>query len=113
MATPEDQERYREELLVLIGSFEFERCSECGKDVDRHTFAPDPLGHPHQYCLDETRHAFELRFETDNAAFDDGYGGHSEISRILWAVAERNRCEDVDGRIRDINGNVIGEWRNT
>lgn len=43
--------KYREELLVLVESFEFEMCGECGGDVNEHIFAPDILGLPHAYCV--------------------------------------------------------------
>jgi hypothetical protein len=42
---------YREDLIQMIGSFEFSLCEDCGHDIDHHTFAPDPLGNPHQFCL--------------------------------------------------------------
>jgi hypothetical protein len=43
-------EQYREELEALIDAFAYELC-ECGGDVDEHAFAPDALGHPHQFCM--------------------------------------------------------------
>lgn len=46
-----EADRYREELLVLVEGFEYERCGECGQDVHMHTFGPDPLGKPHAYCM--------------------------------------------------------------
>jgi hypothetical protein len=52
---PTDEEiahsnQYREDLLSLVGSFEYELCENCGLDIDHHTIGPDPLGHPHVYC---------------------------------------------------------------
>jgi hypothetical protein len=44
-------DRYRVELIDLVAGFEFERCHECDRDVDSHTFSPDPLGHPHAWCM--------------------------------------------------------------
>ena len=54
--------------------------------------------------------SFELKFKTDNAAFDDG-NGHIEIARILHQLA--NRIEDGDRddmqiSIFDSNGNSVG-----
>lgn len=43
-------EQYLEDLLALVESFRYELCSECLRDVERHVFAPDPLGNPHIYC---------------------------------------------------------------
>lgn len=50
-------EIYRENLLSLVGSFEFMLCEECGEDINRHTISPDPLGNPHAWCMaEETGH---------------------------------------------------------
>jgi hypothetical protein len=57
---------------------------------------------------------FELKFATDNAAFDDDEAT-DEIARILRNLANRIRhphCEPGSrGFIFDVNGNPIGEWR--
>jgi hypothetical protein len=42
--------QYREELEVLLDAFNCEVC-DCGDDVEKHVFAPDALGHPHQFCM--------------------------------------------------------------
>ena len=54
---------------------------------------------------------FTVTIETDNAAFDNP---GDELARILRKLAER--VGDVDGRhdsgkVMDVNGNSIGEWR--
>lgn len=57
---------------------------------------------------------FALEIETDNAAFEP-YPG-SEIGRILIVVASRiggNPTEAGEGRIHDINGDYVGDWRIT
>jgi hypothetical protein len=43
---------YMADLLTLIDSFNYERCSVCHNDLNRHSISPDPLGKPHLYCLD-------------------------------------------------------------
>lgn len=52
---------------------------------------------------------FTLKFKTGNAAFQDGDGIY-ETTRILANVAESVRNGQDCGKIRDINGNAIGEW---
>lgn len=55
---------------------------------------------------------FRLKVGTDNAAFDEG---HNELARILREIANdldnlnRDPWPRVD-TIRDINGNIVGEW---
>lgn len=51
---------------------------------------------------------FKLEFETDNAAFE--YGAGTETNRILRDVARRIKDGDLDGKIRDLNGNTIGSY---
>jgi RNA polymerase-binding transcription factor DksA len=46
-------DQYLNDLLIIVEGFRYELCEECGKDIDRHSLAPDPLGKPHAYCLDE------------------------------------------------------------
>lgn len=52
---------------------------------------------------------FTLKFSTGNAAFQDGYG-EQEAARILANIAESIMNGQDCGKIRDINGNAIGEW---
>jgi hypothetical protein len=56
---------------------------------------------------------FKLFFETANAAFE--FEGASETARILRDLAERiEQGEILDyAKIRDINGNSIGEVQTT
>lgn len=42
---------YRKDLLKLVQDFAYELCEECGQDVDKHIFSPDPLGKPHAWCV--------------------------------------------------------------
>lgn len=56
---------------------------------------------------------FQLAFDTDNAAFEEG--GNAEIVRILRDVADRiERSDSLDahhyGGIRDVNGNTVGSF---
>lgn len=57
---------------------------------------------------------FKLEFKTDNEAFYD-LNAESEISRILMVIQEQVSdfaplSHGVREKIRDINGNTIGEW---
>lgn len=54
---------------------------------------------------------FELNFRTDNEAFD--IEGPREVARALSAVAALVDAGAISGRVRDINGNTIGEWSYT
>jgi hypothetical protein len=58
-----------------------------------------------------------IRFTTDNAAFDGGDDDqcnstrNAEIARILREIADAiEECEEA-GPVVDINGNTIGSWR--
>lgn len=54
---------------------------------------------------------FTLKFDTDNAAFDDDRDG--EIVRILHSVASRIEANGLSGfyeTVRDVNGNDIGRF---
>lgn len=56
---------------------------------------------------------FRLRFDCDNAAFDDN-GVGTEIATVLRDLAERIERGDATGlyqNVRDTNGNVIGTFR--
>lgn len=58
---------------------------------------------------------FELRFDTDNAAFD-GHALRAEIARILRSVArsvgeDSTAMQEQVHTVRDVNGNRIGLWR--
>jgi len=60
---------------------------------------------------------FELKMETDNAAFfgSDGVGCKVikaiEVARILRTVV-RYLCEDkTEGKLTDLNGNTVGDWK--
>ncbi len=49
----------------------------------------------------------KIEFETDNAAFEDGY---SEVVAILREVADKIENGVTDGQIRDTNGNKVGKY---
>ena len=51
---------------------------------------------------------FQLSFEDDNAAFEDG--DPEEYARILKHVADEVRGGSLGGPILDVNGNRVGEW---
>lgn len=55
---------------------------------------------------------FTVKFDTDNAAFDDG-NREAEIIRILRSIAdrvERDGCSGFFETIRDVNGNEVGRF---
>ena len=53
---------------------------------------------------------FTVQFDTDNAAFADE-GGTEEVVRILNGITSLALDGFRDGRVLDINGNVIGSWK--
>lgn len=50
-----------------------------------------------------------IKFDTGNAAFDDG-NGPAEAARILKGIAARLESGLDSGTVRDSNGNRIGTW---
>lgn len=52
---------------------------------------------------------FEMKFKTDNAAFEDG-NRYREIARILREAADKIEDGQETGRCRDVNGNTVGTW---
>jgi len=56
------------------------------------------------------KNLFELKFDTDNAAFADNKD--QEVQRILNDIANDVLLKN-EGTIRDINGNKIGTWKLT
>jgi hypothetical protein len=56
---------------------------------------------------------FKMRFDCDNAAFDDM--PEMEIARILRATADKIEAGGVGynryQNVRDINGNIVGTYR--
>lgn len=56
---------------------------------------------------------FTLTIETDNAAFEFAPG--AEVARILRTLADHidpDQREET-GRVRDANGNTVGNWKLT
>lgn len=56
---------------------------------------------------------FTVRIDTDNDAFEDGYGGLAELGRILNKIRERMALGDESGVCIDSNGNTVGGWELT
>ena len=50
----------------------------------------------------------KIEFETDNDAFD--VYADEEIKRIFDDILDRINRGYTVGKIRDINGNIVGEW---
>lgn len=57
---------------------------------------------------------FTLRIDTDNAAFGEYEDAtRAEVSRLLRVVAtvvNNDQAGASSGRIRDVNGNTVGQW---
>ena len=51
---------------------------------------------------------FTLKFDTDNAAFEDD--PKTEIARTMREVADKIEAGSIQDYIRDINGNTIGQF---
>ena len=53
---------------------------------------------------------FTLKINTDNAAFEDA---GPEVARILRDLARQIETEagEASGRLRDLNGNTVGEYK--
>jgi hypothetical protein len=51
--------RWGEQVDIITAGFGFELCGECGRDVDRHRFGPDPLGNAHAWCEHATENAHQ------------------------------------------------------
>lgn len=49
-ADPRKSATYKAEVAAIRDEFEYEDCYLCGKDLDKHTIGPDPLGHAHVWC---------------------------------------------------------------
>ena len=54
---------------------------------------------------------FKLKFKTDNAAFEGARCDRvNEVIRILNKVIQDLEQDDLEGNVRDINGNTVGEY---
>lgn len=51
---------------------------------------------------------FELKFDTDNAAFTDDCA--AECARILREIADKLEAGKNGGPVMDYNGNGVGMW---
>jgi len=57
---------------------------------------------------------FTLKIETDNAAFGDSADeAGAEVARILRVVAGGMAAGNMSGKLRDANGNTVGEYELT
>lgn len=61
---------------------------------------------------------FEMKFKTGNACFCNPYTGEQDeyyrsimVAKILSQTSEKIKFGITEGKIIDINGNHIGEWR--
>ena len=54
---------------------------------------------------------FTMKFDMDNAAFDDGDDYATHAANMLVHVAHRVRQYKTGGTIVDVNGNKIGSWK--
>jgi hypothetical protein len=52
---------------------------------------------------------FKLEMDTENDAFRDGLLG-VEIAHCLNRVASRAELGELEGTVRDTNGNTVGHW---
>ena len=55
---------------------------------------------------------FQMKIDTDNAAFEDDPG--AEVARILRGVADKVEQGVASGHFQtafDVNGNDIGRWK--
>ena len=43
--------RYRTQVEIILHTFDFERCHECGYDLQYHAIEPDVLGNAGTRCL--------------------------------------------------------------
>lgn len=56
---------------------------------------------------------FVLKMRTANAAFTEYGDPAPEVARLLRATADRVEAGHDEGRLRDVNGNRVGEWELT
>lgn len=56
---------------------------------------------------------FELKIETDNAAFEGDVERVVEITRLMNLVSLRLSDGEIEGKLRDINGNTVGSYTYT
>lgn len=49
-----------------------------------------------------------IKFNTSGQAFEDY--GDTEVERVLEEIIRKVKNGCVDGKILDINGNIIGKW---
>lgn len=51
----------------------------------------------------------EITIRTQTDAFAEGCGPY-EAARILREIADRIETGRTDGKVRDLNGNTVGQW---
>ncbi len=69
----------------------------------------DAISHVLDEAEDATDAGFRLLISTDNAAFEDAKG--EEVARILRTVADQVESGQGSGKVYDVNGNAVGEFR--
>jgi hypothetical protein len=50
-----------------------------------------------------------IKFNTSGQAFEDY--GDTEVERVLEEIIRKVKNGRTEGKILDINGNTIGEWK--
>lgn len=50
-----------------------------------------------------------IKFETNNEAFAEE-NGPLEVARLLREIADKVENFGTGGRVKDINGNIVGQW---
>ena len=53
-----------------------------------------------------------IKINTENAAFQDDYK-IDEVFRIMQVISRRIATGDTEGRCKDINGNIVGDFKVT
>jgi len=55
----------------------------------------------------------KIEIDLDNAAFDDGNNGATELNRLLGTIPFRVAFGWQGGKLIDFNGNTVGHWQIT
>lgn len=53
---------------------------------------------------------FSLEINMDNDAFQDSHNGTNELVRVLEQISHQVFIGSTGAKIRDSNGNSIGQW---
>jgi hypothetical protein len=95
---------YMADLLQLIDGFNYMGCEHCGNDINEHSIAPDPLGKPHLYCLDDPEDRPEAEVQQP--------GTHRVLVTLVWSevvsysqdieIDVPDGFEEAGGRLSDL-----------